>query len=311
MKNWAVCLIGVFFLQMTTMSLMGNTNDSINTSKEKADVKFLQKHSSLVLSNINDLSTDAIRIRKNLTLSSDIDRSNIFLGDIPADELYQGLWYNNRVHVYNDLSNKPDTFLVDLHTFNMPVNEGSYVTSKFGSRGSRMHLGIDLKVQIGDTIYAAFEGKVRVKNYEKRGYGKYLVLRHPNGLETIYGHLSDYLVDVDQDVKAGEPIALGGNTGRSTGSHLHFETRFIGQPINPADLIDFQNYKLINNQYIVTPSTFKTYTSFKAVKFHAIRKGDTLSKIARMHGTSVATLCRMNKITAKSTLRIGQKIRIK
>ena len=310
MKTWTY-FVNVFLLLFTSLTLCGSTNDSIATPKEKVKVQFLQKHSSLVLSNINDLSTDAIRIRKNLSLSPDVNYSRSHLGDIPADDLYQGSWYNNRVHVYNDLKSKPDTFLVDLSNFTMPIDEGGRVTSKFGSRGSRMHLGIDLKVQVGDTIYAAFDGKVRVKSYEKRGYGKYLVLRHPNGLETIYGHMSDYLVDVDQDVKSGEPIGLGGNTGRSTGSHLHFETRFIGQPINPADLIDFPNYKLINNQYLVTPNTFKTYTSYKSAKFHTVRKGDTLSKIARTYGTSVATLCRMNKITAKSMLRIGHKIRVR
>lgn len=311
MKNFPLSITSFLLMVVFTINTLGAmTNDSIKSSSDKVNVNYLQRHSSLVLSNINDLSKDAIRIRKNLTMPDDMTYDYSLLGDIPANELYQGSWEHNRVHIYNELQNKPDTFLVDLKTFHMPVKEGSYITSKFGSRGSRMHLGTDLKVQIGDTIYAAFEGKVRVRSYEKKGYGKYLVLRHPNGLETIYGHLSDYLVVVDQDVKAGEPIGLGGNTGRSTGPHLHFETRFIGQPINPADIVDFQGYKLIKDQYLVTPSAFKTYTSYKSIKFHTVTKGDTLSKIARRYGTSIATLCRLNKITSKSTLRIGHKLRV-
>lgn len=135
----------------------------------------------------------------------------------------------------------PDSCVIDCSTFVLPMDSMTRVTSKYGPRRRRMHKGIDLKVQIGDTIRAAFDGKVRIKNFERRGYGYYLVIRHPNGLETVYGHLSKFLVGVNDIVRAGDPIALGGNTGRSTGSHLHFETRFLGQAINPADIIDFEN----------------------------------------------------------------------
>ena len=116
-----------------------------------------------------------------------------------------------------------------------------YVTSPYGYRRRfrRMHKGIDLKVQTGDTVYAAFNGKVRLTKYERRGYGYYVVIRHENELETVYGHLSKFLVEPDQYVKAGDPIALGGNTGRSFGSHLHFETRFMGYAINPSAIFDF------------------------------------------------------------------------
>lgn len=284
----------------------GRGQENTDIKKEELNVDFIHRHSGVVLSN-NNIYSDAIRIKRNLSLSSDIYQT--YNGGVPANDLYEDIWLNNRVHVYGDIKNKPDTFLVNLQTFQMPISKG-YVTSKFGQRSRGMHLGIDLKVQVGDTIYAAFEGKVRVKNYERNGYGKYLVLRHPNGLETIYGHLSDYLVDVEDDVRAGQAIALGGNTGRSTGSHLHFETRFIGQPINPADLIDFENFRLIQDQYLITPSTFNLYSNYKAMRFHTIRKGDSLSKIARMHGTTIARLCRLNKITTKSTLKIGAKLRV-
>ena len=108
-----------------------------------------------------------------------------------------------------------------------------------------MHNGLDIKVYIGDTIRAAFSGRVRIVRYERSGYGKYVVIRHDNGLETIYGHLSKQLVKEDQFVKAGEVIGLGGNTGRSTGSHLHFETRLLGQVINPEFLFDFPKQDIV------------------------------------------------------------------
>lgn len=117
------------------------------------------------------------------------------------------------------------------------------VTSHFGYRPAykRYHKGVDLKVYIGDTVRSAFDGVVRIVRYEPNGYGKYVVIRHYNGLETVYGHLSKHLVHVNDSVKAGDPIGLGGNTGRSTGSHLHFETRLLGEAINPELLFDFIN----------------------------------------------------------------------
>ena len=123
--------------------------------------------------------------------------------------------------------------------------------SKFGYRPRfrRIHKGIDLGLHVGDTVRAAFDGKVRICRYERRGYGYYVVIRHDNGMETVYGHLSKFIVKPDDRVKAGDPIALGGNTGRSTGPHLHFETRYMGLPINPADIIDFENKVPINGTY--------------------------------------------------------------
>ena len=161
--------------------------------------------------------------------------------EFPADELY-GEWSNDWVDPFRGKKiDMPDSCRIDCSTFVLPLDTMTYVTSKYGPRRRRMHRGIDLKVQKGDTIRAAFSGKIRIRNFERRGYGYYLVVRHPNGLETVYGHLSKFLVERDEIVKAGQPIGLGGNTGRSTGSHLHFETRFLGQAINPAEIIDFEN----------------------------------------------------------------------
>ena len=131
------------------------------------------------------------------------------------------------------------------------------MTSNFGARWGRAHKGLDIKVYIGDTIRSAFSGKVRIVNYEAAGYGKYVVIRHNNGLETIYGHMSAQLVEENQNVKAGQPIGLGGNTGRSTGSHLHFETRLCGVALNPALLFDFRNQDVVADYYVFHKDTYE------------------------------------------------------
>ena len=145
---------------------------------------------------------------------------------IPSDEMYP-TWTNSVVH-YNSVM--PDSFRIDLRNYAMPTLS-TKITDIFGYRPNRrrLHQGMDIKVQTGDTIYAAFDGKVRITSYQRRGYGYYVVIRHNNGIETLYAHLSKRLVNVNQNVKAGEPIGLGGNTGRSSGSHLHFETILMGR----------------------------------------------------------------------------------
>lgn len=168
----------------------------------------------------------------------------------PSALLYND-WSNTKTHASGAL---PETFKIDLRGFHMP-SPSRVVTSNFGRRWGRAHKGLDIKVYIGDTIRAAFSGKVRIVDYEARGYGKYIVIRHNNGLETYYGHLSKQIVHENQNVTAGQPIGLGGNTGRSTGSHLHFETRLCGVAINPALLFDFAHQDVTGDFYTYRRST--------------------------------------------------------
>ncbi|MDR0733548.1 MAG: peptidoglycan DD-metalloendopeptidase family protein [Dysgonamonadaceae bacterium] len=250
--------------------------------------------------------------------------------DFPADELYEGAWNNEFLKIYSD-ANVPESFKIDVSSFVMPI--AGRVTSPYGPRWRRFHYGVDIKLQVGDTIFAAFEGKVRVCSYERGGYGNYLVIRHPNGLETVYGHLSDFLVDIDENVEAGQPVALGGNTGRSTGSHLHFEFRFLGQAIDPSDIIDFTYFCTYDDYYTFNKSrsgnnyfNVDFYTQYKQLKskgryftsksyggkggkYHKVRNGDTLSTIAMRYGTSVQNLCRLNGIKSTTTLKIGRSLR--
>jgi murein DD-endopeptidase MepM/ murein hydrolase activator NlpD len=151
----------------------------------------------------------------------------------------------------------------------------------------------------------------------RKGYGKYVVIRHENGLETVYGHLSKWLVTEDQYVKAGDPIALGGNTGRSTGSHLHFETLFMGKALDPALMFDFVNQDVTGDNYVyrkpvrkvVDKKTGAVRTESTEAMYYKVRSGDTLSKIAKRQGVSLAKLYKLNGMNSKSKLRIGQTIR--
>lgn len=177
-----------------------------------------------------------------LVLRRLIEREQV---SMPGSDLYDD-WDNTYAHRQTEL---PDSFLINLRGFCMPT-PSRVVTSNFGARWGRQHKGIDVKVYIGDTIRAAFSGKVRVVKYDRGGYGNYIVIRHNNGLETIYGHLSKHLCQENDIVKAGDVIGLGGNTGRSTGSHLHFETRICGVALNPALLFDFRNQDVTCDYYM-------------------------------------------------------------
>jgi murein DD-endopeptidase MepM/ murein hydrolase activator NlpD len=257
----------------------------------------------------------------------------------PSADLYQ-TWDNAYAHRASPL---PDKYRIDLRHFCMPT-PSRIVTSNFGSRWGRQHKGLDIKVYIGDTIRAAFSGKVRIVRYEAGGYGNYVVIRHNNGLETIYGHLSKQLVHENEDVRAGEPIGLGGNTGRSTGSHLHFETRLCGVALNPALMFDFKNQDVTGDFYTYNKETYdqesaeatrlrgKVGGSYNReevygvlgssensdnshnpygneIRYHKVQSGETIATIARKRGVSVDQICRLNHLNKNQSVKPGQILR--
>ena len=254
----------------------------------------------------------------------------------PSAQLYKE-WNNKYAHRATEL---PDSFLINLKHFCMPTTS-KVITSNFGRRWGRMHKGIDVKVYIGDTIRSAFSGKVRIVKYEANGYGNYVVIRHYNGLETIYGHMSKHLVKENQIVKAGEPIGLGGNTGRSTGSHLHFETRLCGVALNPALMFDFRNQDVTGDTYMFHRDTYENESvlankargksagddeavaqetsssksrkqssaSSSDIRYHKVKRGETLSSIAKKRGTTIDKLCKLNHISKRMRIRPGQILR--
>ena len=230
----------------------------------------------------------------------------------PADSLYRHIWTDERVNPYGNLFDSlKDDVHIPMSGFRLPAP--GYVTSSYGWRRYRMHKGTDIKVQIGDSIRSAWSGQVRIVGWDPRGYGYYVVVRHDNGLETIYGHLSRPMVDEYEKVLAGDVIGLGGNTGRSTGSHLHLEIRYLGEAMDPAKFIDFTTGQLRNaDEYVIGIKAMKQARAEQAaMKYHKVRQGDTLSGIAKKYGTTVKALCRLNNIKETKILQIGQKIRVR
>ena len=289
------------------------------------------------------LLADQAKISHSISVNPTVDYLNYFEEEEPEEDIYEAGWNSNMVNCYANMTVPQTVLIKGLDKFAMPCP--GYVTSPYGyrKRFRRQHKGVDLKVNIGDTIYSAFEGRVRLTKYEARGYGKYVVVRHVNDLETVYGHLSRFLVKPGDYVTVGQPIALGGNTGRSTGPHLHFETRYMGYAINPAAIFDFANQTTHTDTYTFDKRTYTQARNFspeanadyaraynermrdrntsnvassssrsqRSSRTVSVRKGDSLSRIASRNGTTVSKLCALNGIKSTSKLHPGQKIRVK
>jgi murein DD-endopeptidase MepM/ murein hydrolase activator NlpD len=186
------------------------------------------------------------------------------------------------------------------------------LNSGFGfRRGWQFHFGLDIDLHTGDTVVAAMDGEVRLAGYDPGGYGYFCVIAHPNGLETVYGHFSRLLVSPEQEVKAGDPIGLGGSTGRSTGPHLHFEVRFMGEPVDVSAIIDFANGQLIERELHITPETFSHLGTLSSAIYHTVRPGESFYLIARRYGVTVRYLCALNGLSPRSILRPGQRLRVR
>ena len=268
---------------------------------------------------------------------------------VQDDKVFTEHWDTRSVNPYHDETPLPDRFslwIVDtLDSYCCPNK--TRVFSKFGYRHGRRHQGVDLPYPTGTPVYAAFDGKVRVSDYVG-GYGNLIIIRHANGLETFYGHLSRRDKEPGDWVNAGDVIGLGGSTGRSSGPHLHFETRYQGYAFDPTWLIDFETgtlrHRLLtfrswyfnpNSRYVQSvddedeiyrtdeeerllaeeqakkEAAARAAAERAAVKYYTVRSGDTLGKIAKKNGTTVRALCRLNGIKETTTLQIGRRLRVK
>lgn len=217
------------------------------------------------------------------------------------------IWSNTSINPYNvSLVGMKDTVKIDISGYCPPSVK--HITSNWGFRKWKFHYGIDLKVHRGDTVRCVFDGTVRITRRD-RGYGYFVVVRHDNGLETLYGHLNKILVKNDQKIKAGQAVGMGGNTGRSTGYHLHLEFRYLGNPINPNDIVDFENHVAKSPVLVITSKTFAYRGEIDKIRYWTVKKGDTLGRIAYRTGVSVSKLCALNGIKKTTVLRIGRKIR--
>ncbi|MCR4844221.1 MAG: peptidoglycan DD-metalloendopeptidase family protein [Bacteroidales bacterium] len=269
---------------------------------------------------------------------------------VAADSVFTECWDTRTVNPYREQPDPiPDRFSIwvvdSLDSYTCP-----YVVhprSLFGYRHGRRHQGIDLPYPTGTPVPAAFDGRVRISDYVG-GYGNLVVIRHANGLETFYGHLSKRNVQSGDWVSAGDIIGLGGSTGRSTGPHLHFETRYKGAAFDPSWLIDFETgtlrHRLLkvrswyfnpNQRYVQSvddeDEIFRTDEEDRllaeeqakkeaaaraaaeaaAMRYHTVRSGDTLSSIARKYRTSVREICRLNGIKETTVLQIGKRLRVR
>lgn len=255
--------------------------------------------------------------------------------DVLDETIYTQNWDTSKIHVYNEeLKDLPMSMVIDLvdtlKSYHYPVK--GRVTSKYGPRRRRIHQGTDIDLETGDPIYATFDGRVRHTTYIARGYGNLIIIRHDNGLETFYAHLSEMNVKPGDWVTAGQVIGKGGNTGRSTGSHLHYEIRYKGHTFDPERLIDFASGTLRRETFLLKRTYFSPYSRFTqdfdeevqsdeedkriakeaaAIKYHIVKRGDTLGRIAINNHTTVTKLCQLNGIKKTSTLRIGQRIRVR
>lgn len=262
-----------------------------------------------------DAASESVVLHRPTAMTETVERHDMLLNEaniIPSDDMYP-TWTNTVVH-YN--STLPDSFRIDLRNYVMPT-PSTKITDIFGYRPNRrrLHQGLDIKVQTGDTIYAAFDGKVRITSYQRRGYGYYVVIRHNNGIETLYAHLSKRLVDANQNVKAGDPIGLGGSTGRSSGAHLHFETILMGKSLDPALMFDFKNQKMTGDSYMYRKPGTKYVENGQVKiagpekKYHKVKSGDTVEKIARKYGVSQRRIFELNGLKSNSIIRPGQTLR--
>jgi murein DD-endopeptidase MepM/ murein hydrolase activator NlpD len=230
---------------------------------------------------------------------------------------YYAIWDSRNVDPYKiDPSEFKDTLNLVLYDslagqyWSMPMAQ-CRTTSTFGMRWHRWHYGVDLDLNIGDPVMACFDGVVRISRYNPGGYGNYVMIRHYNGLETLYGHLSQANVEVGQFVKAGEVVGLGGNTGKSTGPHLHFEVRYAGNAFDPSYVYDFTHLALKHHTFTLSPFHYAYAKEARKVYYHKVRSGDSLGKIARKYGVSISRICKLNKISTRTTLRPGRRLRIR
>ena len=252
--------------------------------------------------------------------------------------IFEKYWDTKTLFPYKevDMSSMPQSVVIDLIDsltgYHCPYQGSVHPRGKYGPRRRRQHQGVDLPLKTGDPVYATFCGRVRISEYNKGGYGNLVIIRHDNGLETYYGHLSERMVEPNQWVEAGQIIGLGGSTGRSTGPHLHFETRYYGQSFDPERLIDFKRGILNREVFLLKRSFLSIYSNAgqdfddeeanekqdkqeaaerAAMRYHKIRSGDTLGHLAVKYGTTVKRICALNGIKPTTTLRIGRTLRVR
>ncbi|KAB8153441.1 peptidoglycan DD-metalloendopeptidase family protein [Kordia sp. TARA_039_SRF] len=301
--------------------------------------------SCAIFTSMNCQTKDSLAVKSNTVASETIEINTAFpvisllLNQLDDEKIVTKDWIaeNWNTKVFNPYKKIRKEYPLQLtfedSTYASPIPRKKVITSRYGWRNRRAHNGIDIDLITGDAVMTMFDGVVRYVNYHS-GHGKTVVVRHFNGLETVYAHLSKQLVKVNDTVQKGQIIGKGGTTGNARGSHLHLEVLFQGIPIHPEYVFDFSNEenKVRNNEIWVTRRWTTAYrhnskrksnielctTEAEAIaskanetKVYTVRRGDTLSRISKKYNISIASLCKDNAIRKNSTLRIGQKLIVK
>lgn len=256
------------------------------------------------------------------------------------EKVFSENWNTTVTHVYYGVTadNLPESTaiqLIDSLTGHHYPYKG-YMSSKYGPRKGRSHQGVDLPLKTGDPVYATFDGVVRYSAFSSSGYGNLVIVRHDNGLETYYAHLSERLVEPNDRVVAGQQIGKGGSTGRSSGPHLHFETRYKGQSFDPERLFDFKTGELRNSEILLKRRHFSIHSKYEqdfneeeevakqeaaeraaatapkqTTQYHTVVAGDTFGSLARKYNTTSEAIQKLNPGVEPTKIRIGQKICVK
>lgn len=285
--------------------------DSDEGSEEEQSIFSPNKKPTLVSEDTSDLADGELSIVEVEEQVRFADSTWVKIAE------YYSIWDSRAVNPYRiDATKFKDTVAINLYdslqgrNFHPPLRH-AVINSDFGMRWSRFHYGVDLDLNIGDSIFAVFDGIVRISKYDRNGYGNYVMLRHYNGLETLYGHMTKQAVSPGQYVKAGDFIGFGGSTGRSTGPHLHFEVRFEGNAIDPEHFFDFEKNLLRDSKCEITSKEFAYLKVARQVMYHRVRSGENLGIIARRYRVPVMRICKLNRISTRTVLRVGRKLRIK
>jgi murein DD-endopeptidase MepM/ murein hydrolase activator NlpD len=244
-----------------------------------------------------------------------------YLKNIGYDTLFSRNWETKEIHAYRTERNKSIKSL----KVNLRENNSAFIfpldTFKYLRGFTGYHTGLDLKADLGDTIRAVFDGKIRFAGNIRNGYGNLVIIRHYNGLETYYSHLSKILININDDVKAGDLIGLVGQSGRATTHHLHFEIRYFDKPFDPLKLLSLQERNLISDSLLICGSLFGEVqvdseldladANNNDIQYHTIVKDDTLYKLSKKYNTTIEALCQLNTISKSTTLKIGRQLKVK
>jgi murein DD-endopeptidase MepM/ murein hydrolase activator NlpD len=295
-----------------TTRLKATVPEKANESGAITKLKLVNLVDSLLdLEAIDEKEIELISYYNSILSSNEVNLATVKYNNLPATNFYEDFDESTVFQITPD-AEFPASQIIKIESDSLGLYSHPRVgpvNSKFGWRDGRMHKGIDINLHKGDPVVAAFDGMVRIA-HAKGAFGNVVIIRHYNGLETVYAHLSKIKVKPGQVVLSGQLIGLGGNTGRSSGPHLHFEVRFKGVAVNPASIISFTENKTYNDSIVIKRSRYGICAFPSNATLHTIERGDSWYEVAKRYGLSMKELCALNNTEKRYYLKIGQKLRV-